>query len=195
MPEYSLNELARLADVTPRTVRFYIEQGLLPAPASLGPKSRYTDEHLERLLLIKKLQAAHLPLAAIRKHLRIRPPEAMADLLESHPHRVSESAVDYIRGVLGAGPAPTAPAAQSAPAAQPAPAMPSVPAAQSVPTPPPRPNVSQPPTPREPELRSQWDRVGITPDIEIHIRRPMTRTDNKRVYRLIEYARQLFREE
>jgi len=49
MPEYSLNELAALADVTPRTIRFYIEQGLLPAPATLGPKSRYTDEQLRTM--------------------------------------------------------------------------------------------------------------------------------------------------
>ena len=166
MPEYPLNELAALADVTPRTIRFYIEQGLLAAPATLGPKSRYTDEHLERLLLIKRLQAAHLPLAEIRNQLRGMPPEAMTTLTASTPARVSESAVDYIRGVLGTGPAP-APAARS---------------------------VSPPAAGPEPE-RSQWERISLDPDIELHIRRPMTRTDNKRVARLIEYARQLFEED
>jgi DNA-binding transcriptional MerR regulator len=168
MPEYSLNELAALADVTPRTIRFYIEQGLLPAPATLGPKSRYTDEHLERLLLIKKLQAAHLPLAEIRNQLRGIPAEAVAELTVSTPARVSGSAVDYIRGVLGTSPA-QAPAARSV-------ALPSTPASP------------------EPE-RSQWERISLDPDIELHIRRPMTRTDNKRVARLIEYARQLFEED
>jgi DNA-binding transcriptional MerR regulator len=189
MPEYSLNELATLADVTPRTVRFYIEQGLLPAPASLGPKSRYTDEHLERLRLIKQMQASGMPLATIRAQLRSMGAQDIADTMQqSHPHRASESAVDYIRDVLGTGPAPRAPATQ------PAPATPSAPAARSVPARPPRPTAGQPAT-SEPDLRSQWDRVGITPDIEIHIRRPMTRMDQKLVYRLIEYARQLFREE
>jgi DNA-binding transcriptional MerR regulator len=178
MPEYSLNELAALADVTPRTIRFYIEQGLLPAPATLGPKSRYTDEHFERLLLIKKMQASGMPLATIRAQLRsMGVLDIAASNKPSDPPRVAESAVDYIRGVLGTGPGPA-----PAPAARPAPA------AHSVPSP------SYDIQPSEPD-RSQWDRVGVTPDIEIHIRRPASRTDQKRINRLIEYARQLFREE
>ena len=34
MPDdpYSLSDLARLADVTPRTVRYYVALGLLPSP-------------------------------------------------------------------------------------------------------------------------------------------------------------------
>ncbi len=39
--------------------------------------------------------------------------------------------------------------------------------------------------------RSQWERVAITPDIELHIRRPLSRRDNKMVERLIAFARQL----
>jgi DNA-binding transcriptional MerR regulator len=175
VPEYTIIDLAKLADVTPRTIRFYIAQGLLPSPEAAGPRTTYTDEHLERLRLIKKMQAAHLPLAEIRAQLRSMGAQDVAEMITpSEPARVSESAVEYIRGVLGTGPAPAA-----------------APAARSV-APPPPPQTSQPA--QEPD-RSQWDRVEITPDIEIHIRRPMTRTDNKRVLRLIEYARQLFREE
>ena len=38
MPDdpYSLADLARLADVTPRTVRYYIAQGLLQSPEAAG---------------------------------------------------------------------------------------------------------------------------------------------------------------
>jgi DNA-binding transcriptional MerR regulator len=172
-----LIDLAKLADVTPRTIRFYIAQGLLPSPEAAGPRTTYTDEHLERLRLIKKMQAAHMPLATIRAQLRSMGAADVAEMVTpSEPARVTESAVAYIRGVLATGPAPA-----------PAPA----PAARSV-APPPPPQTSQPT--QEPD-RSQWDRVEITPDVEIHLRRPMTRTDNKRVLRLIEYARQLFREE
>lgn len=181
MPNYSLAELAKLADVTPRTIRFYIAQGLLPSPEAAGPRTTYTDEHLKRLLLIKQMQASGMPLATIRAQLR-----SMGVIDE--PARVAESAVDYIRNVLGTGPAP-APAPTATPVARPAAA------AQSVPPP----AAPAPPTqydiqPSEPD-RSQWDRVGITPDLEIHIRRPASRIDQKRVYRLIEFARQLFREE
>lgn len=177
MPEYSLNELATLADVTPRTIRFYIEQGLLPAPGSLGPKSRYTDEHLERLLLIKRFQAAHLPLAEIRNRLRSQPAEEPA----VEPAMPSQSAVDYIRGVLGNRPV-MAPAAQSVP--------PPAPAAAAA-----TPRWTVPKTQTTEPERSQWERISLDPDIELHIRRPMTRSDNKRVARLIEYARQLFEED
>jgi len=175
VPEYTLTDLAKLADVTPRTIRFYIAQGLLPSPEQQGPRTTYTDEHLERLRLIKAFQAGHLPLAEIRARLRGESPPGMAALvMPSEPARAPESAVDYIRGVLGSAPVPAAPAAR--------------------PVGPPPPPTPAPQTQSEPD-RSQWDRVQINPDIEIHLRRPMTRTDNKRVYRLIEYARQLFREE
>ena len=71
MPDdpYSLADLARLADVTPRTVRYYIAQGLLPAPEAAGPATRYGEGHLARLRLIRRLQRDHLPLAEIRARL------------------------------------------------------------------------------------------------------------------------------
>ena len=35
--EYSLQELADLAGATPRTIRYYIAQGLLASPGRVGP--------------------------------------------------------------------------------------------------------------------------------------------------------------
>ena len=71
MPDdpYSLSDLARLADVTPRTVRYYVAQGLLPSPEAAGPATRYGEGHLARLRLIRRLQRDHLPLAEIRARL------------------------------------------------------------------------------------------------------------------------------
>ena len=76
MPDdpYSLSDLARLADVTPRTVRYYVALGLLPSPEAAGPATRYGEGHLARLRLIRRLQRDHLPLAEIRIRL-----ERMAD--------------------------------------------------------------------------------------------------------------------
>lgn len=169
MPEFSLGELAKLADVTPRTIRFYIEQGLLPAPGSLGPKARYSDEHLERLRLIKKLQAAHLPLAEIRRQLGVMSPQEVASMSEPATPAPSQ-AIDYIRDVLR-------------PASRPMPSM--APPAPAPTGPPPEPEAT----------RSQWDRISLDPDVEIHVRRPLTRQNNKRVERLINIARQLFEED
>jgi hypothetical protein len=53
-------------------------------------------------------------------------------------------------------------------------------------------------TPKEPAPaaeRSQWDRIALTDDIELHVRRPLSRQDHRRVERLITIARQVLGEE
>ena len=119
--EYSLQDLADLAGVSPRTVRYYVAQGLLPSPGQTGPGARYTDGHLARLRLIRRLQREHLPLAEIRNRLAQLDDETIAGLLEADaPAPPDSSALDYVRAVLGgqpqmshspadpAGPAPAA---------------------------------------------------------------------------------------
>jgi DNA-binding transcriptional MerR regulator len=49
-----------------RTIRYYINENLLPRPLSYeGGRARYSGSHLLRLLLIKKLQAEHYSLRKI----------------------------------------------------------------------------------------------------------------------------------
>jgi DNA-binding transcriptional MerR regulator len=67
---YSLSELTALAQVTVRTVRYYIAEGLLPPPVGAGPHARYTRRHLDRLLLIARLKDAFMPLKEIRRRLQ-----------------------------------------------------------------------------------------------------------------------------
>ena len=43
--------------------------------------------------------------------------------------------------------------------------------------------------------RSQWDRIAVAPDVEIHIRRPLARAQQKGVDRLVAIARELLEEE
>jgi len=43
--------------------------------------------------------------------------------------------------------------------------------------------------------RSTWERLVVTPDIEIHVRRPLRPLDNKRADHLERYARELFQDE
>jgi DNA-binding transcriptional MerR regulator len=65
----SLAELTEAADVSVRTVRYYIGEGLLPPPEGAGPGSAYSMGHLDRLRLIQRLKAAYLPLKEIRRRL------------------------------------------------------------------------------------------------------------------------------
>jgi len=69
---YSLRQLAVEGRVTPRTVHFYIQQGLLPSAGTLGSQARYGTGHLARLRLIQRLQKEHLPLAEIAGRIRSR---------------------------------------------------------------------------------------------------------------------------
>jgi len=206
---YTVTELADLAGVTPRTVRYYLAQGLLPAVGASGPGAKYGDEHLARLRLIKRLQREHQPLAEIRRRLEPLSDDEVVALAEADLPRPPDSALDYIRRVTGTpgtpgtpfGPAPgrgpsvpflarrmdEPPPASSAlldlPPPTPAPTAPAVPV-RDLPT-----EVSPHPQ------RSQWERIGLGPDVELHIRRPLSRSTAKRVDRLVEIARDLLEED
>ena len=67
--EYKVSELAQKAGVTKRTIHYYISKGLLMPPDGNGVNSSYDDSHLERILLIKKLQADYMPLNKIREYI------------------------------------------------------------------------------------------------------------------------------
>ncbi len=73
--EYKVSELADKAGVTKRTIHYYISKGLLLPPKGRGVNSLYNDEHLERILLIKKLQAEYMPLNKIREYILENPTE------------------------------------------------------------------------------------------------------------------------
>ena len=198
---YSLTELADLAGVTPRTVRYYLAQR--PAAGRRARPDRAPStatEHLGRLRLIRRLQREHLPLAEIRQRLdgpRRRRRSAASPTADDTPPP-ADSALDYLRTVLGdrRGPATArrppavlrppderARAARWRPASMPGLAI-AEPAGDARPA-------RRPP----PVERSQWERIVLAPDVELHVRRPLSRTQNKRVDRLVTIARELLEED
>ena len=50
-------------------------------------------------------------------------------------------------------------------------------------------------TPAAHPTRATWERVTVAPDVELHIRRPLSREQNKLVDRLLDAARAIFSEE
>jgi hypothetical protein len=46
-----------------------------------------------------------------------------------------------------------------------------------------------------PTTRSQWERFTLAPDIELHVRRPLSRHMNKQVEKLIDAARDIIKED
>ncbi|MDR0901870.1 MAG: MerR family transcriptional regulator [Opitutaceae bacterium] len=66
----ALDDLAALAGFGRRTVRYYIQIGLLPRPEGGGRAAHYTGEHLAVLLKIKKLTGAGVSLERIGELLQ-----------------------------------------------------------------------------------------------------------------------------
>ncbi len=66
-PRYGLDELAELGGVSRRTVRYYIQEDLLPAPYGVGRGPHYGPEHLDALLRVRSLQEAGRTLDEIRR--------------------------------------------------------------------------------------------------------------------------------
>jgi DNA-binding transcriptional MerR regulator len=247
---YSLADLCELAEVTPRTVRYYIAEGLLRSPGA-GPGAKYDDGHLARLRIIRRLQREHLPLAEIRNRLRALSDDDVREIVASPPQPAAGSAADYVRSVLASrGTAPTrtlgpvdrgrqvqrpvhplrgllaAPGLAESPPryAAGSPGEPAAPAVPAAATPVPE-NASDDemlalkaraavreinaeydaplhaaaarhePADHALSERSQWERISLTPDLELHVRRPLSRLQNRQLARLLQLARGLLEED
>lgn len=57
--KFSIEDLVRLTGLTRRTIRFYVQKGLLKGPEGEKRGAYYTTEHLEELLRIKRLREKH----------------------------------------------------------------------------------------------------------------------------------------
>jgi len=182
---YDIKELCAEAGVTARTVHFYIQRGLIPPAVSQGPGAKSDQGHLARLKLIKLLQKEHLPLSEIRRQLESLDDARVQALVSEHSLRkqpANSSAVEYIRSVLtGTRHLSSQPVAV---------------------------NLSQRQTfatvleENKPAYstqrlgeRSQWERIVLAPDVELHIRRPLSRSQNKKIESLIQHARETLKEE
>ncbi len=70
---YAIGELATLGGVSRRTVRYYVQEGLIPPPLGLGRGNHYTAEHLDQLLRVKTMQESGRTLDEIRRALGQKP--------------------------------------------------------------------------------------------------------------------------
>lgn len=200
---YTISELADRAAVTPRTIRYYTAEGLLPAPDTRSKYALYGEEHLLRLLLITRLKDAYLPLSEIRNRLegltkadlqallateaapaaaepQISASAYIAKVMQSYPgaaRAIAEQSSRYQQAPIAPGALPGAP-----PAPLPSPVAPAVGYIEVLP--------SQPDTGEE----QQWRRITLSSDVELHIREPQSERRRERVQQIIEHARQLLHE-
>lgn len=210
---YTIGELAELAGVTPRTIRYYTAEGLLPRPEARGQYALYGGEHLLRLQLIGRLKAGYLPLGAIKARIEHLAIDQLQALLAQEDHAAPPgSAAEYVARLLAGTPSP-----QLAEAAQPyqlarerpggAQAAPQaqlgvgLPPAQSLlaqgyaqPAGPPLELESLPaPVPlrldEAPAEAERWRRIALAPGIELHVREPLSADLRRAVDRIVEVGR------
>lgn len=186
MPKkYLISDLADKAGVTVRTIRYYSELGLLPEPDRPGKFAYYTQEHLDRLELIRRLKDYRLPLWEIEQVLKAPDTRELEKLLEKleetspqaletvlpaqKQEQPGSSAMDYIAHIMNAQ--------------------------QQI-----NETIAMPlqiKSPASPRLRKQtpsvqWTHFEITPEIEIHCHQPLSPDQQKKLDILVEYATQLF---
>jgi DNA-binding transcriptional MerR regulator len=184
--KYLISDLAEKAGVTVRTIRYYTQLGLLPEPERPGKFACYTNEHLERLELIRKLKDLRLPLWEIEQVLKTPNTGELQELLEkiesSTPktfeastqasiteNKPGKSALEYIANIMNAQQHINESQALYAPAS---------PAPQ--------------PYRAGRSSSTEWTRIEINSEIEIHCRQPLSSEKQRKLDKLIEYAYQLF---
>lgn len=67
---FTLDDIAALAELPRRTVRYYIQSGLVDRPEGIGKGAFYSERHVEQLLLVRKWQLAGLSLERIGEVLK-----------------------------------------------------------------------------------------------------------------------------
>ncbi len=95
----SLAELSERAQVAPRTIRFYIAQGLLPGPLRSGRGAAYGHVHLELLGRIQALQQQGMTLKEVQ--FALAPGEGRVELPEAVSwvdYSLAEDVVVRVRG-------------------------------------------------------------------------------------------------
>jgi len=185
-----IHELADQAGVSVRTIRYYISQGLLPAPDTKGRYATFNEEYRLRLELIRRLKEAFLPLKEIRDRIAGLDPaqvQALLDQLDggtpnisleknfilSEPQNASyepkpmSSALDYLSQVMG-----TQGVARSRP----------------------RPNQPASPPPAQPAVRSpqqveSWQRIVLAPGLELNVRSTEEPFYRERIRQVVEFAK------
>ena len=67
---FTINQLSELTGFSVRSIRYYVQQGLLDKPEGIKRNAFYQGQHLEQLMLIRKGQEAGYSLERIDQLIR-----------------------------------------------------------------------------------------------------------------------------
>ena len=63
--KFSLDDLCKLTDFSTRTIRYYMQLGLVDRPIGETRAAHYTQKHLDQLILIKRLTESGISLERV----------------------------------------------------------------------------------------------------------------------------------
>lgn len=175
-----IGELARKANVSVRTIRYYIAEGLLAAPQARGRFATYNEDALLRLQVIRQLKDAFLPLREIRERLAglsIAEVRDLAGELEKKPAPAQPSrslALDYIDRLTAQKDAPGQKTA-------------AIPVRYQTP-----PVIKPAPQPRQRNQPEHWRHYRVAPGIVLLAGDPLDEASEKKLNELIQFANRLF---
>ncbi|HVU68680.1 MAG TPA: MerR family transcriptional regulator [Ktedonobacteraceae bacterium] len=205
-PHLTIEELAERVDIPVRTVRYYITEGLLPGPEGRGKATTYSEEHLQRLRLIRLLSNQHRPLAEIHQLLNRLSLAEVKTLLAEEEQRARElepagqppQPREYIAALLRNAQASRLAAAQSAQVSPPAPAPASRPPGSSRSVTPGQKRVRESSSPYRsvPATSPEgWQRWLLAPGVELHVREGAEEQQRDLLERLLRAADMFWQEE
>jgi len=190
---YLINELAKRANTTVRTIRYYTSEGLLPQPNTDGKYAFYDENHLRRLMLILRMKEAYLPLKEIRQIMLSLSDEEVKKRLEEDRSIFlldeedmappvflkkpgKSDALDYISNLLETQ---SKYRTDNLPSKSP----PQIQLNQEK---------MQIQLQISPDDVENWQRIILAPGVEMHLRYPTDSDTNHRIQQLISYAKKIF---
>jgi len=190
--QYLIGELANLTGLTVRTIRYYMDEGLLPPPQAQGRYAYFKENYLSRLKLIQRLKDAYLPLKEIKRILdplsddEIKEYAEKKELTDLGVNALLQSpnrrAVEYIENVMRNQIHEESANQMSPKFSQPFPSSPSAGRMEK----------------KEPHLQqegSTWRRIELRKGIEIHIDEKFILNEGEKVFSIIEHFKRVLRSE
>lgn len=112
-PTFSIDELATLVDLPIRTIRYYIQLGLVDRPEGETRAARYSSRHVEQLLQVRKWSEAGVSLERISELLSggtapVPPRPRPAGTVEVWSHLVIGDGIELLLEPTRAGLSPEA---------------------------------------------------------------------------------------
>ena len=178
--QFTLAELAERLGVHPRTIRSYIEKGLLRGPEGAGRGARYTSYHLQRLRAIWVLKDLRgLPMPEVRRRLLAMTPADFGSVAQesdrgsvlSAAPQPPNSALAYLRGVASGADVELSPAPMDVLLTR-------------------LHRLSPRGSPARKARGEVWTTIPLTPDVEIRVRGALTGDELARWERIADHLRE-----